>query len=160
MNEVPNIKIVKEDDKYVAIAINFPGCIGIGESESVAVKELGKSIVDYMEKVIKNVMDIVSKPNIDRVSVSSGLKKLKKYEKMIRSFKLPLKKKDSIFKLLMKSDINVNASNEEAVYSDPQVSMLGRDDDLSSMIGENGSSMNEMLEGDVGYVINLPINLN
>lgn len=160
MNEVPNIKVIKEDNKYVAVAINFPGCIGIGDTESIAVKELGKSIVDYMEKVIKNVMEIVSKPNIDRVSASSNLNKLKKYEKMIRSFKLPLKKKDSIFKLLMKSDMGVNVNNEEAMFSDPQISMLGKDSDFSSIVGDGDSSVNDILEGDVGYVINLPINLN
>lgn len=152
-----NIRIEKDNYRYIASTAEFPGCIGIGNTEKIALEDLGKSVTAHLEKQMKNVLRLVKNPKIVRVENSNELSnKLKFLDKIFYLLGISRKARKDILKMFVNVDLKVISETLspyalEKVASNVKIrdDLLDTSADLDSILVDNG-----------GFIISMPLNFN
>jgi len=81
-----DIKVVKKDDKFVAVCSAFPLLVGIGEDEESAINDLGKVMSDHLGDLVKDILGDVAK-NTKKTAKATPEDEMKQFEENVKGKK-------------------------------------------------------------------------
>lgn len=146
------INVVNDNKKYVATSEHFPDCVGISETEKGAVRKLKNLIMEHLKEKFKIGFKVLRSSDIKLITSEDLFKeKIKVFDELLNKMAMPVGNYSNSENLILNPDVRFNllktSINENQIPLKP-----GSSPYFISPLGN--------MEENMGFVINLKINLN
>lgn len=146
------INVVNDDQKYIATSEYFPDCVGTSETEKGAVRKLKNLIMEHLKKKIKLGFKVLCSSDVKLLTSEDLFKdKIKIFDELLNKMAVSPINSSNSDHLIFNPDVRFNllktSINENQIPFKPESSPY-----FVSPVGS--------MEDNMGFVINLKINLN